>query len=345
MVDFGGWALPTQYDSILKEHAHVREAAGLFDVSHMGEIAVTGAGAKEFVHSILTNDVLQAQNGQAVYGILCYKNGCAVDDLIAYVQSDSKILLVVNAANDDKDFAYIQSLCPPGIQLEHASARLGQLALQGPKAQEALAPLTNADLASLKSFHFLDGEEVAGIPCCISRTGYTGEDGFELYCAWNDTPALWRALLQVEGVKPIGLGARDTLRFEAKLPLYGHELREDVTPLEAGLSFFVKLDHDFVGRDALAAQKAAGLTRRLCEVELKGRGIPRAGMVAAANGAGIGHVTSGGVAPTLNRPLALAMLDAAFSAPGTQVDLIIRDKPVPAVVGKGMFYKRKKGQE
>ena len=139
MVDFGGWALPTQYDSILKEHAHVREAAGLFDVSHMGEIAVTGAGAKEFVHSILTNDVLQAQNGQAVYGILCYENGCAVDDLIAYIQSDSKILLVVNAANDDKDFAYIQSLCPPGIELEHASARLGQLALQGPKAQKALS--------------------------------------------------------------------------------------------------------------------------------------------------------------------------------------------------------------
>ena len=286
-------------------------------------------------------DGVEIDAGQAVYGILCYENGCAVDDLIAYIQSDSKILLVVNAANDDKDFAYIQSLCPPGIELEHASARLGQLALQGPKAQEALSQLTSAPLASLKSFHFLDGEAVAGIPCCISRTGYTGEDGFEIYGSAEYINKVWDILVGSKEVAPCGLGCRDTLRFEVALPLYGHELSQDITPIEAGLGSFVKMDKpEFIGKEAIAQQKEHGIVQKVVGIELHEKAVPRSGYDIEVDGVRIGYVTTGYQSISTGKSVCMALIDNQYAALGTEVDVRIRKKTFKGTVCKKRFYQK-----
>jgi len=342
MVDFGGWALPVQYaGGILKEHEQVRTGCGLFDVSHMGEIWVQGPEACAWLDSALTNDIRSLVPGQVRYSPMCASDGGTVDDVLVYCFSKERYLMVVNAANDDKDYAHLSALRADGVTLEHVSHRMGQLALQGPRAAELLKRWTDAPFSSMGYYTFLPQAQVAGISVLLSRTGYTGEDGFELYAAWEDTGALWDALLQEPSIQPIGLGARDTLRFESRLPLYGHELSASISPLMAGLSAFVKLNKPFMGRDALAAQKAAKCMPKLVAFELVGRGIPRAGMaVLSASGESIGHVTSGGMAPTLGRSIGLALVPPEYAAEGTELALEIRGKAVPARVGKDLFYRR-----
>ena len=345
LIDFGGWELPVQYTGILEEHQQVREAAGLFDVSHMGEITVNGAGATEFLDRLLTNRVSGIAEGRVVYSPMCYPDGGCVDDLLAYRMGPEDWFLVVNASNTDKDFAWILENKPEGVEVRNVSADYAQLAVQGPGAMEILAALTEEDLASMGFFRFRPRVLIAGIPVILSRTGYTGEDGFELYAAAGDGPGLWDAVLEAgrnKGLVPVGLGARDTLRFEAALPLYGHELSPELSPVEAGLSRFIAWDKDdFIGKEALLAQKAAGPARILAGFEMVDRGIPRNGYPILAGGAPAGFVTSGSVSPTLDKNLGMGILPAAFAAPGTDIEIVIREKPLKARVVPLPFYQKK----
>ncbi|HBQ85829.1 MAG TPA: glycine cleavage system aminomethyltransferase GcvT [Syntrophomonas sp.] len=344
IIDFGGWELPVQYDSIIKEHQMVREKAGLFDVSHMGEIGVTGEKAEDFINHLVTNDITTLKDRQIQYSPMCYENGGVVDDLLIYRYDPQHFLLVVNASNCEKDFAWIKEHAYPGVDIIDRSGDYAQLAVQGPLAQSILQKLTDTALDSIKFFWFLPAVKVAGIECIVSRTGYTGEDGFELYCPAEDACVLWEEILAAGGedIAPIGLGARDTLRFEAKLPLYGQEMDQDITPLEAGLNIFVKLDRgDFIGRDALLEQKNNNSGRVLAEFEMTGRGIPRSHYHIQKNGQDIGWVTTGMHSPTFGKGIGLALIPREYSAPGEEIDIVIRDKPVKARIGKGIFYSKK----
>ncbi|MEN6348108.1 MAG: glycine cleavage system aminomethyltransferase GcvT [Syntrophomonas sp.] len=346
IIDFGGWELPVQYEGmgIIKEHNMVREKAGLFDVSHMGEVFITGEKAEDYVQNLVCNDVKSMQDFQVMYALMCYPGGGVVDDLLVYRYNPQKYLLVINAANVEKDFAWMQEHLTDGVTAENVSEEYAQLALQGPKAQEILQKICGIDLESIKFFWFNPAVKVAGVDCIVSRTGYTGEDGFEIYAEPAQAPGVWEAILKAGGedVSPVGLGARDSLRFEAKLPLYGQEIDQDITPLEACLGFFVKLNNDdFIGRDALLEQKEAGLKRKQVEFSMLGKGIPRVHYEVQKDGACIGHVTTGLHAPTFKKPIGLALIDIEHSHPGTEIDIIIRDKPVKAVVGQGIFYKKK----
>lgn len=347
LINFGGWELPVQYGGmgILKEHQMVRENAGLFDVSHMGEIFVAGERAEAFVQNIICNDVKSIKDGQVLYSPMCYPDGGVVDDLLVYRYHSQKYLLVTNAANTDQDFAWMLENQIVGAKLENVSDGYAQLALQGPKAQEILQKLTDTGLDQLKFFWFKPAVKIAGIDCLVSRTGYTGEDGFEIYVQPAQAASIWEAILQAGGeqVAPIGLGARDSLRFEARLPLYGQELDRDITPLEAGLGYFVKLDidDDFIGKSALQKQKAAGLNRKLVEFVMLGKGIPRPHYAVQKEGAAIGHVTSGLHSPTFKKPLGLALIQIEHTQPGTEIEIMIRDKGIKAAVGTGLFYRKK----
>jgi aminomethyltransferase len=345
IIDFGGWALPVQYSGIIEEHEAVRGAAGLFDVSHMGEVTVKGSGALEFIQHLVTNDIGKAVDGQAVYSPMCYPDGGVVDDLIVCRLGAEDFLLVVNAANTDKDFAWIREHLSEGVEAENVSDRWAQLALQGPKAQAILQRLTDYPLESIRFFRFVPNVRVAGVNALVSRSGYTGEDGFELYTAAQDAPVLWRALLDAgrgDGLLPCGLGARDTLRFEAALPLYGQEISAEISPLEAGLTRFVKLDKaDFIGLDALKTQAEAGLARRLVGFEMVGRGIPRSHYAVAKDGRPVGFVTTGSFSPTLKKNLGLALVEADCAAEDGTLEIIIRDKPVEARIVPLPFYSKK----
>ncbi len=346
IIDFGGWELPVQYEGmgIIKEHLMVREKAGLFDVSHMGEVLITGENSQNFVQKLVCNDVSAMQDYHVLYSPMCYPHGGVIDDLLIYRYDPAKYLLVVNAANVDKDYAWIVENLIPGVKAENVSSQYAQLALQGPLAEIILQTLTDTDLSQIKFFHFNPAVKVAGVECIVSRTGYTGEDGFEIYVDPEQAATVWEAILKAGGerVSPIGLGARDSLRFEAKLPLYGQEIDKDITPLEAGLGYFVKLDaSDFIGRDALLQQKEKGLKRKLVEFEMVGKGIPRSHYEVQKDGIAIGHVTSGLHSPTFKKPIGLALIDSKFSAPGTEIDIIIREKPIRAVVGQGIFYRKR----
>lgn len=348
VIDFGGWELPVQFAGIQKEHAAVRTQAGLFDVSHMGEVLVSGPDAGSFLQRLTTNDIDKLQIGQCHYSFMCYPTGGVVDDLIVYRLGAEQFMLVINASNTDKDLEWMaeqrELAGAAQVQIENISDRTALLALQGPLAEQILCRLTDAPLSALQPFHFMENVSVAGIKALISRTGYTGEDGFELYIDSSDAIALWRQLLQAgesDGLIPAGLGARDTLRFEARLPLYGQELSDSISPLEAGLAFFVKLDKgDFVGRDALAAQKANGIPRKLVGIEMIGRGIPRSHYPVFADGVRIGEVTTGTQSPTLKKNIGLALLDAAFAGKDTEVEVEIRGTLVKAKVIATPFYKR-----
>lgn len=349
-IDFGGWELPVQFTGIVKEHEAVRQQAGLFDVSHMGEFMVTGAGAEAFLQSVTTNDVSRLADGAAQYTLMLYPNGGVVDDLLVYRFGTERYMLVVNASNIDKDFEWLQKHLTAefsGVTLKDISGETILIALQGPLAETILAQVTQASLPELKPFHFIEHAEVCGADVLLSRTGYTGEDGFELYAPADAAAALWNGLLAAgapHGLTPAGLGARDTLRFEAKLPLYGQELSAEITPLEAGLQFFVKLDKaDFIGREALLKQKEAGLPRRLVGLEMIDRGIPRSHYPVYADGVKIGEVTTGTQSPTLKRNLGLALLDAAYTELGTEVFVEIRGKQLKAAVVKAPFYKKSQG--
>jgi aminomethyltransferase len=345
-IDFGGWELPVQFEGILKEHEAVRERAGLFDVSHMGEMIVTGTDATAYLQRLVTNDVATLPVGAARYALMCAEDGGTVDDLLAYRLSEDRYMVVVNASNIEKDLAWMRSHASGDVAIRDVSAATALLAVQGPAAVDVVrAAAAGFDPAALKPFRFAENVPIGGASALVSRTGYTGEDGFELYVAAEDAVAAWRALLAAGapyGLAPAGLGARDTLRFEARLPLYGQELSPAISPLEAGLDPFVKLEKgEFIGREALAAQRAAGPPRRLVGLELQDRGIPRSGcIVYAADGAPVGAVTSGTHSPTLRRSLALALVDAASSAIGAELFVDVRGKRLRASVGKTPFYKR-----
>ena len=343
MVEFGGWEMPVQYSGILEEHRAVRERAGLFDVSHMGEIEITGDEALPFLRRMLTNEPANLAIGQAQYTLMCLPTGGVVDDLIAYRLDEERYLLIVNAANIEKDYAWLSDHATGRVQVTNLSDEKGLLALQGPRAVDILAPLTDVDLSALRYYHATEGQ-VAGMPALISRTGYTGEDGFEIMVDASQVVALWDALLEAgrdHGLLPAGLGARDTLRLEAAMPLYGHELTEEINPLEAGLERFVKLEkEDFIGRDALLAVREQGLQRKLIGFEVTGKGIARQGYEILHDGQAVGVVTSGTYAPFLEKAIGMGFVPVELSTPGTEIEIQIRQRSVPARVVKRPFYKR-----
>ena len=344
-IDFGGWELPVQFSSIKEEHDAVRNRAGLFDVSHMGEIFVEGPDAEAYLQKLLSNDISKIAIGSAQYNAMCYDNGGVVDDLLTYHLDDNRYLLCVNAANIDKDFEWMLSQKFGDVTITNKSNDYAQIALQGPLAEEVLQTLTSENLVNIKYFKFKDNVDVLGHCVLVSRSGYTGEDGFEIYGTPEAIIDLWGKILEAgkeKGVVPAGLGARDTLRFESCLPLYGQELSAQITPLEAGIGFAVKLNTDFIGRDALAAQKEAGLKRKLVGIEMIGKGIPRHGYKVWKDGQQIGEVTTGTQSPMTKRNIGLALMDISLATIGTEVEIEIRGKFIPAVVVETPFYKRAK---
>lgn len=345
IIDFGGWDLPVEYTGILPEHEAVRTKAGLFDVSHMGEITVKGKEAEKFLQMIVTNDVSVLTDRQIAYTTMCYPDGGVVDDLLVYKNSNEDYLLVVNASNTDKDFEWIESHIFGNVEVKNVSSYYAQLALQGPQAQTILQKLVKDELNDMEFYHFKESMDVGGIKTLVSRTGYTGEDGFELYFPAEDGPKMWDMLLEAgndEGIVPAGLGARDTLRFEAGLPLYGQEIDKDITPLEAGLGFCVKLTkNDFIGKEALAKQKSEGLKRKSVGFEMVDRGIPRSHYDVYADGKKIGYVTTGSFSPTLKKNIGLALIEADYAKIGTEIEISIRGKNLKAQIIKKPFYSKK----
>lgn len=342
LIDFGGWELPVQYEGIVKEHNMVRTSAGIFDVSHMGEIEVRGEKALDYVQYLVTNDARQLADNQVMYTMMCYPDGGIVDDLLVYRYSDDYFFLVVNASNSDKDFEWIRKNAFDGVEVKNLSSEYAQLAVQGPKAQEIVQKLVDIDLSEIKFFWFKE-IKVAGIDCIVSRTGYTGEDGFEIYLANDDASHVWEEVIKAGGddICPTGLGARDSLRFEAKLPLYGQEIDKDITPLEAKLGFFVKLNtDDFIAKDVLVKQKEEKPTRTTVEFVMTGRGIARSHYEVQKDGKKIGFVTSGMHAPSLGTNIGLALIDSEYAEMGAELDIMIRNKAVKAEIGKGLFYKK-----
>lgn len=343
IVGFAGWEMPVQYPAgITAEHNAVRTAAGLFDVSHMGEVEVRGERALDFVQHLTTNDASKLEVGQAQYSSLLREDGTMLDDLIVYRQPDH-YLLVVNAANREQDVEWIERHAEAfGIEIRDRSDDVALLALQGPAAERILQQLTDEPLSEIRYYRFRTGR-VNGGEVLISRTGYTGEDGFELYVPAEAAAALWRRLLQVgapEGLQPVGLGARDSLRLEMGYLLYGNDADHRHTPLEAGLAWTVKLDKgDFIGRDALVKQKEAGVERRLTGFRLLERGFPRRGYALRVDGEPVGEVTSGVLSPSLGYGIGLGYLPPAAAKPGTRIEVVIRDQAIPAEVVRPPFYK------
>ena len=340
MSPFGGFIMPIQYTNITDEHNAVRNNAGMFDVSHMGEIFVSGPDAEKFVNHIFTNNITGIPDGKILYGMMLYPNGTVVDDLLVYKEFEpSKYLLVVNASNIAKDHEWICAQ-KDGFDVEvvNASDTWGEIALQGPAAEKfAVETLGLAPAADLGFYTYYEADW-KGTRMIVSRTGYTGEDGFEIYCSHEAINEIWDILLAA-GVTPCGLGCRDTLRFEAGLPLYGHELSDEITPLEAGLGMFAKIkEKDFIGRDALAAQKEAGLTRKIVGIELQDKAIPRAGYPVEVGGEQVGTVTTGYRSISTDRSVCVAMVDKAYTELGTQVEIRIRKKVFPGIVTKKRFY-------
>ena len=342
MVEFAGWEMPVQYAGLLAEHAAVRTQVGLFDVSHMGEVVFRGPKALAALQAVFTNDLSKVADGQAQYGCLCRETGGIVDDVVIYRRSAEDLLVCVNAGNRQKDHEWLAGHAG-GADVKNESDEWGQLALQGPLAAQLLQRLCDVNLSQVKTYRFAPGK-VAGRPCLVARTGYTGEDGFELFCRAEDATPLWDALLEAgkpEAIQPAGLGCRDSLRLEMAYRLYGSDMDDDATPLEAGLGWVVKLDKgDFVGRDALLRQKAAGLSRKLVGFQLSQAGIARHGYPVVQDGREIGVVTSGTRSPSLGTSIGLAYLPPALAAEGSTFAVDIRGRPVAATVVKTPFYVR-----
>ena len=343
MVAFGGWEMPVQYAGILEEHRAVSERAGLFDISHMGEFEIAGPGALEAVQRLTTNDASRLSVGEVHYSALTTPEGTFVDDITVYKFADDRYWFTVNAANIEKDVAWIGNHVASVVEVRNLSDDIALLAIQGPRAQEILQKLTTAELDTLKYYRFVEGT-VVDIRCCISRTGYTGEDGFELYAPPQHAAILWNALLEAGapvGLQPCGLGARDTLRLEARMALYGQDIDDRHTVLEADLGWIVKLEKgEFIGREALARQRAEGISRKLVGFEMLGRGIARPHYTIATEGYPIGEVTSGGPAPSLGKNIGLGYVAAQYAEIGTEFDIVIRGQPVTARVVRTPFYKR-----
>jgi aminomethyltransferase len=344
MVPFAGWELPVQFSSVLEEHHAVRAAAGLFDVSHMGELEVRGRAALDLVQKVTSNDASRLRPGQAQYAALTTDRGTFVDDIIVYRRGGDDFLLVVNASNTEKDFAWIASQARGEVEVVDASARYAQLALQGPRAQAVLQPLVPIPLAPVRSFHFVE-TTVSGVVCLVSRTGYTGEDGFEIYAPPAEAPDLFRALTREgapHGLLPCGLGARDTLRLEARLALYGNDIDETTTVLEAGLDFVLKLDKGpFIGSESLRREKERGPLRRLMGFEMVDAGIPRHGYPIRLENSEAGVVTSGTFGPTLKKSIGLAYVPSRAARVGTRFSVGIRGREAQAVIVPTPFYRRR----
>jgi aminomethyltransferase len=342
MVDFAGWDMPVQYSGVIAEHEAVRTAAGLFDVSHMGEIEFKGPGALEAANRLITNDLTKATDGQALYAGLLNEQGGFVDDVVAYRFSPEHIFICVNASNREKDFAWMSKMAT-GVKPVDRGDEWAQLAVQGPRAFGLVQRLADQKLDGVGTYRFTTGK-VATVQCIISRTGYTGEDGFELYCAPSDAVTLWNALLEEgkgDGLIPAGLGARDSLRTEMKYALYGNDIDDAHTPLEAGLSWIVKLDKaDFVGKAALVAQKGKGVERRLVGFELTEAGIPRAHYPILKDGQKVGEVTSGTMGPSVKKPIGMGYVPAALAGEGSTFHVEIRGAPKAARVVKTPFHKK-----
>ena len=344
MVEFGGFEMPVQYSGIIQEHLAVRRAVGVFDVSHMGEFEVSGSGALAFLQRVTVNDVAKLADGKAQYSAMCYENGGIVDDLLVY-QVGNKFMLVVNAANIQKDFAWLQHNLSDDVHLTDASDRFSLLAIQGPKSLATLQPLTKTDLGAIPYYNFALGE-VAGVSAIISRTGYTGELGFEIYfdSAEKTGQDVWRTIFESgerHGIVPVGLGARDTLRLEMGFCLYGNDIDETTNPLEAGLGWITKLGKgDFNGKVAMAKAKESGLKRKLVGLTLPDKSLARHGYELRANGAVIGAVTSGTFSPSLQRGIAMAYVASAFAEPGSPIAVDVRGKLIDAKVVKVPFVQK-----
>ncbi|MBU8879360.1 glycine cleavage system aminomethyltransferase GcvT [Bacillus sp. FJAT-29790] len=347
-IDFGGWDLPVQFSSIKEEHEAVRTKAGLFDVSHMGEIEVKGSDSLSYLQKMMTNDISKIKDSAAQYTAMCYENGGVVDDLLVYKYEDDHYLLVVNASNIEKDYKWLEDHLEGNVEITNLSERMAQVAIQGPLAEKILQKLANeTNLADIGFFKFQKDVDLNGKKALVSRTGYTGEDGFEVYCDAEDVVAIWTEILEAgkeEGILPCGLGARDTLRFEAGLVLYGQEISPEISPLEAGIGFAVKVNKeaDFIGKDVLVNQKENGLTRKLTGIEMIDRGIPRHGYPVYIGEELVGEVTTGTQSPTLKKNIGMALLKTDIAVPGTEVEVEIRGKRLKAIVAATPFYKRGK---
>ncbi len=344
MVEFAGWDMPVHYaEGLAAEHAACRSAAGLFDVSHMGEVLVRGSRALEFLNSLVSNNVAKIADNQAQYTVMCYDDGGCVDDLIIHRANEFEFFICVNATKNKKDFEWMKSHAPADVSVEDVSRQYTQIAIQGRHARKILQKLTDTKLDEIKHYWFRK-DRVLGEPAIIARTGYTGEDGFEIYVPWDSGPKIWNALFTEGaplGVKACGLGARDTLRTEMKYPLYGHEIDRGLNPIEAGLGWAVKLDKpDFIGKKALVAIKEAELNRSLVGLRSLGRAIPRQGYALELNGANAGIVTSGTFSPSLKCGIAIAYVDRAHSKIGARVDVLVRDQRAAHEIVETPFYKR-----
>lgn len=336
MSPFGGFEMPIQYAGIAVEHQAVRGKVGLFDVSHMGEVTVRGKDAERYVQHIFTNDIAGAPVGKIYYGMMCYENGGTVDDLLVYKMGENDFFLVINAANIDKDWAWMQQHAIGfDIDLQNRSEFYGQIAVQGPESEQVMESVLGIPCSELTFYTVKTVGDVI-----VSRTGYTGEDGFEVYATHEYIRECWDKLIAA-GVQPCGLGCRDTLRFEAGLPLYGDELTEEISPVMAGLSMFVKLDKDFIGRDALLKQKTEGVAKKLVGIELADKAIPRHGYTVLKDGQAIGEVTTGYHTLSTDKSVCMALIDSQYAALGTEVEIQIRKKTFAGKVVKKLFYEKR----
>ncbi|HXN02806.1 MAG TPA: glycine cleavage system aminomethyltransferase GcvT [Candidatus Dormibacteraeota bacterium] len=338
MTNFGGWVMPLQYSSIREEHRAVREAVGLFDLSHMGELRVKD---ESLAQRVITRDLTRLKPGRIQYAMLCNEAAGIIDDVLAYAMADGGYLLVVNAGNQDADFDWIRSQ-GGGDSVLNVGREWALIGVQGPRAVGLVQRLTTSELGGVKYYAFIEGK-VANVPCLISRTGYTGEDGFELFCGTSDAASLWRTLLdegQADGVRPAGLGARDTLRLEAGMRLHGNDIDNSTNPLEAGLDWTLSLDKDFIGRDAIMQARERGLSRNLVGFKMLDRSIPRHGYAVVEHGRPVGTVTSGNVSFTLGYNIGMAYVPPALAELGTRIDVDVRGTAAPAEVVALPFYKR-----
>ncbi|HDN2378380.1 TPA: aminomethyl-transferring glycine dehydrogenase subunit GcvPA [Clostridioides difficile] len=344
LVEFAGWEMPLEYEGINKEHEKVRKSAGIFDVSHMGEVQIKGAESEKFIQNLVTNDISTLKINDIIYTPMCYENGGVVDDLLIYKFGEEDYLLVINAGNIDKDVAWIIKQSEGyNVDIKNISSEVSQLAIQGPKAEEILQKITDIDLNSIKFYKSIPSIIVCGCPCLVSRTGYTGEDGFEIYCKNKYVEIIWNEVLKVGGedICPAGLGCRDTLRFEAALPLYGHEINEHISPIEGGLSIFVKTNKEsFIGKSILSKEKESGAKRKLVGFEMQGKGMPRNGYDIRIGDKTVGFVTTGCASPTTGKILGMGIIDSEYAKVGNEIGIAIRKKVVPAVIVKKPFYKK-----
>ncbi len=357
IINFNGWLMPVEYTGIIPETEATREKAGLFDVSHMGNIMVSGGDARHFLQGILTNDLDKLAPGQASCALICQHDGGTIDDLLVYCLDEESFLLVVNAVNTEVDFNWLHQQLEKDkkegegneVSVEDVTLDYAAVALQGPSSQDILEELTASSFSHLRSFRFLSGVELAGVNCLVSRTGYTGEDGFEVFCSPEEATVLWKAIWEAgqkenRGLTAAGLGARGLLRLEASMPLYNQEISREITPLEAGLHRFVALNKEtpFVGQEALHKQQKEGLKRKLAGLEMLKRGVPREGYPVMLGEEEIGWVSSGSYSPNLKKPIAMAFLPPEKAVPGTEVDIVIRGKKYPCQVVQIPFYRRER---